>query len=110
MWSLGTSSSLFITVGFLIGLALFVVTVLSVWSHRDDPLVRRSASFSAGFALVAGMAGVANVVTTSGAPWVSNETVVLLLIIAAAAFTASFHAARFFVWRSVQPVTNDDDQ
>ncbi|MEM9688130.1 MAG: hypothetical protein AAF917_01505 [Pseudomonadota bacterium] len=109
LWSMGTSSSLFVMVGFLIGLALFVVTAMLAWSYRDDPVVRRSASFSAGFAPVAGIAGVAIVVTSSGGPWVTTETVVLLSIIAAAAFTASFHAGRFFVRRSAQPVTNDDD-
>ena len=100
MWSLGTSPALFLLFGLLVGLAVFMATVISVWTNRSDVLTQRSAKAGIAVAFPVGLVGVAHWVVILDKALFSAETAWLLAVYMAPAFTISFYIYKSWLRRS----------
>lgn len=107
MWSLGADPALFFLVGFLIGLAAFVATVLSYWANRSDAMIRRAARISAIVAAIVGFLGLLlSILTAVRTPSVA-EMVFLLLVYVAPTFVVCYHGYLAWSRRSAGRTGND---
>ena len=100
MWSLGTSPALFLLFGVLVGLAVFVATVISAWTNRSDVSTQRSAKAGITVAIVAGLLGLAHWVVVQGKAFVSTETALLMAVYMAPTFTIVFYLYKAWLRRS----------
>lgn len=100
MWSQGTSPALFLLVGFVIGLAVFVGTLLFVWINRSDETIQRAAKVSAVISLSIGLIGAVYWIGVADEPMDSPETIVILTLCVAPTFVVSFYTCLFWLRRT----------
>jgi cytochrome bd-type quinol oxidase subunit 2 len=101
MWSLGTSPAIFLLVGFIIGLAIFVGTLVSVWTNRADATTQRAAKASALISLLIGLSGLLHWIVFEKQPIYSPETLVVLVLYAAPTFVICFYVFSSRIRRSL---------
>ena len=93
MWSLGTSPAIFLLIGVILGLAIFVGTLISAWSNRAQAITQRATITSALIALLIGVIGLLHRVVFEKEPIHSLETIVVLMLYVAPTFVISFYAS-----------------
>lgn len=101
MWSLGTSPAIFLLVGVIIGLAIFVGTLVSVWTNRAEATTQRATKASALISLSIGLLGLLHWIVFEKEPIYSLETIVVLMLYVAPTFVISFYAYSSWLRRSV---------
>ena len=101
MWSLGTSPTIFLLVGVIIGLATFVGTLVFVWANRANAATQRATKASAVISLSIGLLGLLHWIVLENQSIYSLETIVVLMLYVAPTFVISFYTYSSWLRRSV---------
>lgn len=105
MLAIEPNKSLLPVILLIIGLAVFVGTLISVWQNRHDTATRRAAKMSSLFSLVVGLAALAYWVILVNEPVVPLALIAIPLFFMAPTFVVGYYLSSAWYQR---PNAGDD--